>query len=201
MGAEILVPVGRQELFDSGVQHYYAYGKLYNTSTKILARTTSQDRMLKSAEYFMAGFFGLSWTENATLEVIIEDPKGSNNSLAGYFGCNNSNTYVSTGGNNASRIWENEYLANATERLSALTEGYNWTIADAYNVKDLPTINITSILTDLCRLKPSAPTRPSHSATPPSATSSPTKNGKASNTPSTSNSTATTASAPRPEGL
>jgi hypothetical protein len=52
MGAEILVPIGRQELFDSGVQFYYQYGKLYNTSTKILARTTSQDRMLKSAEYW-----------------------------------------------------------------------------------------------------------------------------------------------------
>lgn len=76
LGAEILVPRGRQELFDSGVQFYYAYGNLYDTSTKIIARTTSQDRMLKSAEYWMAGFFGLSWTNNATLEVIIEQPFG-----------------------------------------------------------------------------------------------------------------------------
>lgn len=137
LGAEILVPRGRQELFDSGVQHYYAYGYLYNTSTKIIARTTSQDRMLNSAEYFMAGYFGLAWTNNATLEVIIEQPN-FNNSLAGYFQCNNSNTYVSTGGNNASRIWENNYLQNATERLRALSGNYNWTVTDSYNVRSKP---------------------------------------------------------------
>jgi hypothetical protein len=64
LGAEILVARGRQELFDSGVLFYYNYGALYNTSTKIIARTTTQDRMLKSAEYFMTGFFGLEWTHN-----------------------------------------------------------------------------------------------------------------------------------------
>jgi len=47
LGAEILVPKGRQELFDSGVLHYYQYGQLYNPNSKIIARTTTQDRMLK----------------------------------------------------------------------------------------------------------------------------------------------------------
>lgn len=56
LGAEILVARGRQELFDSGVLHYYNYGALYNTSTKIVARTTTEDRMLKSAEYFVSSF-------------------------------------------------------------------------------------------------------------------------------------------------
>ena len=109
---------------------------LYNTSTKIIARTTTQDRMLKSAEYFMAGFFGLSWTNNATLEPIIEQ-SGFNNSFAGYYQCNNSNNYLSTGGNNASLIWEAIYLANATARFKALSRGYNWTVADTYNAQTL----------------------------------------------------------------
>lgn len=47
LGAEILVPRGRQELFESGILHYYNYGKLYNPNSKIIARTTTQDRMLK----------------------------------------------------------------------------------------------------------------------------------------------------------
>lgn len=47
LGAEILVPKGRQELFDSGVLHYYQYGRLYNPNSRIIARTTTQDRMLK----------------------------------------------------------------------------------------------------------------------------------------------------------
>jgi hypothetical protein len=136
LGAEVLVPVGHKELFDSGVRFYYDYGQLYNTSTKIIARTTTQDRMLQSAEYFMAGFFGLGWTKNATLVPIIEQ-NNFNNSLAGYFQCNNSNNYLSTGGTNASVIWENIYLQNATKRLKALSGGYNWTVADSYNAQTM----------------------------------------------------------------
>jgi len=47
LGAEILVPRGRQELFESGILHYYQYGRLYNPNSKIIVRTTTQDRMLK----------------------------------------------------------------------------------------------------------------------------------------------------------
>jgi len=118
-------------LFDSGVLHYYDYGHLYNTSTKIIARTTSQDRMLKSAEYFMAGFFGLEWTNNATLEVIIEGD-GFNNSLAGYDNCNNSNLAVAEAGVNASRIWEGIYLKNATARFNAMSSGFTWNTSSVY---------------------------------------------------------------------
>jgi hypothetical protein len=65
LGAEILVPVGKQELFDSGTLHQYMYGHLYaNNGSKIIARSTTQDRMTQSAEYFLAGFFGLQWTQN-----------------------------------------------------------------------------------------------------------------------------------------
>lgn len=128
---EILVPVGRQELFDSGVLHYYNYAHLYNTSTKIIARTTTQDRMLKSSEYFMAGMMGLQWTNNVTLEMIIEG-NGFNNSLAGYDNCNNSNLGVAEGGNNASLIWENKYLQNATKRLQALSGDFQWNVSDTY---------------------------------------------------------------------
>lgn len=123
-------------LFDSGVLHYYQYGGLYNTSTKIVARTTTQDRMLKSAEYFLAGFFGLTWMNNATLEVIIEQ-NNFNNSLAGYFQCNDSNLPASAGGSNASALWENIYLQNATQRLKALSGNYNWTLSDSYNAQTL----------------------------------------------------------------
>lgn len=78
LGAEILVPRGRQEMFDSGVLHYYQYAALYDPNTKIIARSTTQDRMTKSAEYFLAGFFGQEWTKNASLELIIEGPLFNN---------------------------------------------------------------------------------------------------------------------------
>ncbi|KAK3328849.1 phosphoglycerate mutase-like protein [Apodospora peruviana] len=129
LGWEILVPKGRQELFDSGVLHSYMYSQLYNPNSKIIVRTTTQDRMLKSAEYFMAGFFGLEWTNNATIEVIIEEA-GFNNSLAGYLNCPNGRKGNS--GQDAATAWINNYLANATTRLAPLVEGYEWTIGDTY---------------------------------------------------------------------
>ncbi|EME45679.1 hypothetical protein DOTSEDRAFT_171250 [Dothistroma septosporum NZE10] len=139
LGAEILTPVGKQELFDSGTLHQIEYGHLYpNNGTKIYARTTTQDRMLKSAEYFMAGFFGLQWTQNASLIVAIENSTGVwNNTLAGYDNCNNSNTGVSRGGNNATTQWANIYLADAVKRLNALGPAFNWTVTDAYNAQSL----------------------------------------------------------------
>ncbi|RNJ61289.1 hypothetical protein D7B24_000145 [Verticillium nonalfalfae] len=129
LGHEILVPKGRSELFESGVLHSYMYSQLYNTNSKIIVRTT--DRMLKSAEYFLAGFFGLEWTNNATIEVIIEQ-SGFNNSLAGYLNC--PNAWKHQVGTEASLDWQSRYLANesATTRLQGLIEGYDWTIEDTY---------------------------------------------------------------------
>lgn len=106
LGHEILVPKGRQELFDSGILHSYMYSSLYNPNSKIIVRTTTQDRMLKSAEYFMAGFFGLEWTNNATIEVIIE-AAGFNNSLAGSKACPNA---AKEKGAQAVAEWTNVYL-------------------------------------------------------------------------------------------
>lgn len=106
LGYEILVPKGRQELFDSGILHSYMYSSLYNPNSKIIVRTTTQDRMLKSAEYFMAGFFGLEWANNATIEVIIEQ-SGFNNSLAGSKACPNSGKEA---GVNATIEWVGVYL-------------------------------------------------------------------------------------------
>jgi hypothetical protein len=45
LGAEIMVPSGRLQLFESGVHRYYQYGHLYTPGTKILVRSTTQKRM------------------------------------------------------------------------------------------------------------------------------------------------------------
>lgn len=139
LGAEILVPVGKQELFDSGTLHQYMYGHLYpNDGSKIVARSTTQDRMTKSAEYFLAGFFGLEWPQNATLVLGIEERgRVFNNSLAGWGNCPNSHSEVNRGGVEAVREWAGVYLVNATERLRAAAPGFNWTVADSYNAQSL----------------------------------------------------------------
>lgn len=126
-------------LFDSGTLHQYMYGHLYpNNGSKIVARSTTQDRMTQSAEYFLAGFFGLDWTKNATLVLAIENSTGVwNNTLAGYYNCNNSNAFVNQGGTNATNAWAKIYLADATKRLAKEAPGFNWTVTDTYNAQSL----------------------------------------------------------------
>jgi hypothetical protein len=129
------------------------YGHLYpNDGSKIVARSTTQDRMTQSAEYFLAGFFGLQWPTNASLELVIEQ-YGFNNSMAGYvlarrhlygdmnliisryYGCPQSNK--STAGNTALAEWASVYLADATARLAPLAPGLNLNVTDVYNMQSL----------------------------------------------------------------
>lgn len=132
------------------------YGHLYNGS-KIIARTTTQDRMVKSAEYFLAGFFGLDWTLNATLVLAIEDGRSGrtwNNTLAGYFNCPNSYSPLNLGGINAQRQWTEVYLANATKRLSAMVgDSFGWTVADTHSAQSLCAYETVALgYSPFCRL-------------------------------------------------
>ncbi|RKK65730.1 hypothetical protein BFJ69_g16025 [Fusarium oxysporum] len=147
LGQDILVPRGRQELFESGVLHSYMYGRLYNPHSKLIVRTTTRDRMLKSAENWVAGFFGLEWTNNATIEVIIE-AAGFNNSLAGDLNCPNTakadykspveawvEIYLQDGMLLAlirQTGTETDFIFVATSRFNNMTDGFKWTLADVY---------------------------------------------------------------------
>ncbi|KAK2468085.1 hypothetical protein H9L39_20307 [Fusarium oxysporum f. sp. albedinis] len=128
LGQDILVPRGRQELFESGVLHSYMYGRLYNPHSKLIVRTTTRDRMLKSAENWVAGFFGLEWTNNATIEVIIE-AAGFNNSLAGDLNCPNT---AKADYKSPVEAWVEIYLQDATSRFNNMTDGFKWTLVDVY---------------------------------------------------------------------
>ena len=109
-----------RRLFDSGTLHQYDYRHLYpNDGSKIVARSTTQDRMLQSAEYFLAGFFGLQWPTNATLEVIIEG-EGFNNSLAGYFNCPGSDLPASATGDVGAREWYVDKHGNSRRRVKLM---------------------------------------------------------------------------------
>ncbi len=71
------------------------YGKLLNNFTAAgtipVFRTESQDRMVKTAENFAAGFFGVpEYLQQVNIEIVIEAP-GFNNTGAPYEVCTNSN--------------------------------------------------------------------------------------------------------------
>lgn len=123
LGAETLVHHGAQELFDSGIKHYYAYAKLLENLTdhKPVIRTTSQSRMLDTARYWTLGFFGWDAPSKVNLEVITESEK-QNNTLAPYF-CTNANKASFQLGNNLSSEWQKVYLKNPIHRLQKHLKG------------------------------------------------------------------------------
>ncbi|KNG90870.1 putative acid phosphatase [Aspergillus nomiae NRRL 13137] len=152
LGQSILTARGRQELFDSGVVNYYNYGSLYsNKDTKIVARTTTQDRMLKSAESFLSGFFGPEWTSYANVLAMIESP-GYNTSLAPSYACPNSKR--SRGyARKALTHWKNKYLSERTSHLRHLTGGFHWTVKDTYSAQTLCAFETVAIgYSSFCKL-------------------------------------------------
>jgi len=95
LGAELLTPFGRSQNFNLGVAYRQLYGSLLNnfttTGTLPVFRTESQDRMVKTAENFAAGFFGVpEYLDEVNIEIQVEKP-GVNNSGAPYEICTNSN--------------------------------------------------------------------------------------------------------------
>lgn len=95
LGAELLTPFGRGQNFNLGVAYRQLYGQLLNnftaSGTLPVFRTESMDRMVKTAQNFAAGFFGVpEYQDQVNIEILVESP-GFNNSGAPYEICTNSN--------------------------------------------------------------------------------------------------------------
>ncbi|KAL3469002.1 putative acid phosphatase [Aspergillus californicus] len=135
-GVNILVPKGRQELFESGVLHFYNYGALYRNSSKLLVRSTSVERVVKSTKNFLAGFFGLDWQERADILQLIAAP-GFNSSLTGTSVCKNADKLSTSPGIEAASEWRENYLKGKTETLKRWAGDFNWTVTDTANAQTL----------------------------------------------------------------
>jgi hypothetical protein len=136
LGAELLTPFGRSQNFLLGVEYRQLYGHLLNnfTAAKTIPvfRTQSQDRMVKTAENFAAGFFGVpEYMSEVNIEILVET-QGVNNSGAPYEVCPNSN--VADKGSIGSTI-ANRFAVNAFNgtiaRLQSQVKGINFTSTDA----------------------------------------------------------------------
>ncbi|KAF2128653.1 phosphoglycerate mutase-like protein [Dothidotthia symphoricarpi CBS 119687] len=136
LGAELLTPFGRSQNFLLGVEYRQLYGHLLNnfTAAKTIPvfRTESQDRMVKTAENFAAGFFGVpEYMDQVNIEILVESI-GVNNSGASYDVCPNSNiaSRGSIGSTVASRFAANAF--NSTiNRLQTQASGITFTSTDA----------------------------------------------------------------------
>ncbi|KAJ7432160.1 phosphoglycerate mutase-like protein [Mycena latifolia] len=124
LGAEILTPFGRSQLFDLGVGHRVKYGELLKGFTDLpVFRTTSQGRMVDSALHFAAGFFGVQTYQQDYHQLIEIEAPGFNSTLAPYDMCPNSNNAVNAFGTTQALKWATVYLAAAQKRLAPYITG------------------------------------------------------------------------------
>jgi hypothetical protein len=93
-------------------------------------RTQSQDRMVKTAENFAAGFFGVpEYLDQVNIEILVETP-GLNNSGAPYETCKNSNVASkgSIGSTLATRFANNAFNATIARLQSQVNGEYGLSI-------------------------------------------------------------------------
>jgi hypothetical protein len=136
LGAELLTPFGRSQNFELGVAFRQQYGYLLNNFTEQgrlpVFTTESQDRMVKTALNFAAGFFGVpEYIDEYDLEIVIETP-GLNNTGAPYEICTNSNVN-SKGyqGSTAAAAFSQNAFNSTLERLNSQIQGVEFLPTDA----------------------------------------------------------------------
>lgn len=151
LGKELLVPVGRHQLHQSGVNAAVDYGALVaadvDAGKRMFVRAGSQQRIVDSAIAFMTGFFGNSWTEHTDFEIQLEDP-GFNTTLASNFACD-----AAAEAKSEVNDWINKYLENATDRLQKHVEGAKLTPHIVYGMQQLCPYDTAAFgHSDFCKL-------------------------------------------------
>ncbi|CAO1634959.1 unnamed protein product [Parajaminaea phylloscopi] len=133
LGKELLVPLGRQQLYDSGVASAVRYGRLmYDDIDRfgtLFARAGSQHRIVDSARNWLAGALGVNdWQRQSALEIQIEEP-GFNTTMAPNFACKNAGRgdpkYEP--GAQWNKAWIDRYAADAVRRLAPHIKGAEMT--------------------------------------------------------------------------
>ncbi|THV07666.1 phosphoglycerate mutase-like protein [Dendrothele bispora CBS 962.96] len=138
LGAEILTPFGREQLFNLGVGFRVKYGELLKGFDDLpVWRTTSEDRMVDSALHFAAGFFGVRRYTTDYHQLIEIEADGFNSTLAPYEVCPNANNNISSFGTVQATKWIAQYLVPAQKRLSPFIDGFNLTTMDVFNMQTL----------------------------------------------------------------
>lgn len=166
LGAELLTPFGRSQLCESTPESTdgrqpgrsrahevwlppRAYAGTCPSSqdresgVSISLDETDDSRMLRSAQNWAAGFFGIPDDGQYNLEVMIEAP-GFNCSLAPYHSCpNDGRLYDPVRAKTAQ--WDAIFLKDARKRLQKSIEGYDLTLTD---VKEMVRQRATKLTAD-----------------------------------------------------
>ncbi|KAL4266695.1 Histidine phosphatase superfamily protein [Pleurotus pulmonarius] len=126
LGHDDLTAIGRQELFDHGVNFRLRYQHL--TADAILAG--DQDRVIESAQWFGQGYFGRNWAgiSGNAFSTIPED----NVTVSWITPMDTCPKWQYAFGGDAVTTWGNKYLPSITKRLNRLAPALRFTDADTH---------------------------------------------------------------------
>lgn len=121
---------GRKECFDHGVSFRLEYPSLY-TDTLLAG---GQDRVVESAQWFAAGYYGRYANETATLDVIGEN----NETISWITSTDTCDSWEYSSGNDLVTEWDAVYLPGIAKRINKLLAptypGVNFTAANAHGM-------------------------------------------------------------------
>lgn len=152
LGADQLTLFGEQEMINSGIKFYKRYESLAKCNTPFV-RSSSEDRVVESAENFTQGFhsakvadifnFGGDSAYPYPIEVISE-ANGSNNTLnhglCTAFETGPDKNIAST----AQAQWTNVFIPPIQTRLNTDLQGANLTVTDTISLMDLCPFNVVA---------------------------------------------------------
>ncbi|EJU01676.1 phosphoglycerate mutase-like protein [Dacryopinax primogenitus] len=141
LGADVLTPFGREQMYKLGVDLRIKYGFLLNnftvSQTLPVFRTESQDRMRSSSENFALGFFGERAKDQYLASITVE-ASGFNNTLSPYYTCHNSfdwnKSYRQTP---YMKIWLPTYLKDTLPRIQSMLEGFELSYDDIFTMQTI----------------------------------------------------------------
>ncbi|KAJ6617660.1 histidine phosphatase superfamily [Mycena sp. CBHHK59/15] len=114
MGAELLTPFGRSQLFDLGIgfRVRYSVERVQQFNDLPVFRTTSE-----------AGFFGMQSCQQDYHQLIEVESLGFNSTLASYEQCPNANNAIANFGQVQALKWVSVYLVKAQKQLQPFITG------------------------------------------------------------------------------
>ncbi|PIL31642.1 hypothetical protein GSI_06344 [Ganoderma sinense ZZ0214-1] len=138
LGAELLTPFGREQLFDLGVAFRVKYGHLLKNFTQIpVFRTTSEARMVDSALHFAAGFFGVQQYQSSYHQLIVIEDDGFYDAITPWEACPNANNANADLGSIAIGNWTQIYLKDTVKRLQKYIDGVKLDITAVSTMQSL----------------------------------------------------------------
>ncbi|KAF9041054.1 phosphoglycerate mutase-like protein [Hymenopellis radicata] len=126
LGHDNLTAPGRNQLFNHGVSFRLRYPDL--EATTVLAGL--QDRVVESAQWFAAGYFGRDWAtlQDSIFSTIPEDEV----TISWITPMDTCANWEYSYGGDAVTTWGTVYLPTITERLNSLVPGLNLTDNDTH---------------------------------------------------------------------